>query len=874
MLLLSRHWQALSLVCMLILGLNSPTQASPTTNVYNVGPQTTQAYLGQYLFLLSEETPLTLDDVLTPERQAQFKQVEQAEPNLGFVDGGYWFRLHLRDPQLKAGATSDWYLELDYPFLDHIEVYSPTTNGLFSQQIVGDKYPFLSRDIDLSSYLFPITLASGETQTYYFRVRTTTSLQFPLAIWAHQSYVEHSAVKQYWLGAFYGVMLVMILYNFFVYLSVRDNAYVLYILYITSVMITNLIISGVAFQHLWPNSPDIANIAFALSSPITLLLGLLFTRSFLQTSHYGAGIDRTIKIVAALCALYLVAPFVLSQHLSTVFAVFIPIPVGLLIVGTGLYGVIIRDRRAYIFTLAWSALIAGFIARALMQFEILPTLFITQYASQIGTTAETILLSLALADRINSEKAQKIAAVQAALNAVEKQQETEQKLVYQSYHDQLTGAPNRLQCLQRLQEIVLTANPLSEKYLVCTVHLNNFHDINFTLGHQAGDQILIEAVQNLDAELSEWRGIQKLNVDGEADAYIGIMEGVYLAFILRGDINTDEQKAVEKLIKKLAQPFHFNDMVLDLGGHIGVTCWPSDDLSSEGLMRKAMIAVRAAKWSKLPLVCYDANIDKYSESRLSLMGELITAIEKNELVLHYQPKIDVQTGQVVSMEALVRWQHPKHGLLSPDHFIDIAESTGIIQPLTDWVINAALDFCGHLRANGNDLSVAVNISVRNLLNKGFCESVIASIQQKAFPARKLILEVIESAVIEDMDQAIQTLESLECFGVKMALDDFGTGYSSLSYLKKLPVHELKIDRSFVTDLLTNKEDLAIVEASIAIAKQFNLRTVAEGIEDEQTLTQLKSMGCDIAQGYHIQRPLPADKFEEWLAQQKVAQLMN
>lgn len=860
----------------LILNASSVSHASSSFTTFDVNLNTEHAQLGQYLTLLAEQQDLTLEEVLQPARQNQFESIADAEPNLGFVDGGYWFRLQLRDPQLAHGSNSEWYLELDYPFLDHVEVHIPNSanSGSFSQKVVGDLYPFDQRDMHLNSYVFPIALEGPEVHTFYFRVKTTTSLQFPLAIWSHQSYVEHSATKQYWMGAFYGVMLVMILYNFFIYLSVRDSAYIFYILYISSVTVTNLVISGAAFQHLWPNSPTLANIAFATSSPLTLLTGILFTRSFLNTQNYGAGIDRTLKILAACCVAFLISPWVLSQHLSTVIAVFIPMPIGLVIIATGIYGVIRGDRRAYIFALAWGVLISGFITRALMQFDVLPTVFITQYASLIGTTAETILLSLALADRINTEKAEKIVAVQASLDAAKKQQDTERELVYQSYHDQLTSAPNRLMCVQRLREITQAADKTNDKLLICTVHLNNFHDINFTLGHQAGDQILIEAVQNLDAELSEWKGIQKLNFSGEADAFIGIMEGVYLAFILRCDIDTDEQKSVQKLIKKLAQPFHFNEMALDLGGHIGLTTWPSDDTSAEGLIRKAMIAVRAAKWSKLPLVCYDTNIDKYSESRLSLMGELITAIENDELVLHYQPKIDLQTGQVVSMEALVRWQHPKHGLLSPDHFIDIAESTGIIQALTDWVVHSALTFCNRLRANGNDLSVAVNVSVRNLLNERFCESVIESIQKESFPARKLILEVIESAVIEDMNQAIQTLETLGRFGVKMALDDFGTGYSSLSYLKKLPVHELKIDRYFVTDVLTNKEDYAIVETSLAIAKQFDLRTVAEGIEDQQTLIALKEMGCDIAQGYHIQKPLPEEKFETWLAEQQVAQLSS
>ncbi len=831
--------------------------------VVTLKPQGTALHLGKHLSYLPETEILDIDSIRLAKWQARFQAVPGEDPNFGFVDGAYWFRLPVHDPE-GLSRDGSWYLELDYPFLDHIEYYYPDANGHYRKMLMGDAYPFDIRDIHLHSYIFPIRLATTEPAAVYFRIKTSTSLQLPLALYSDTKLLEKSAQKLYWLGIFYGIMLVMILYNFFVYLSVRDIAYVHYILYIATILITNMVISGVANQFLWPHSPDMANVAFALIAPTSMFFALCFTRSFLGTKDYGHGIEKLLSGLSLFCLAALSFPFLLGQHLSTVMAVFLPIPICLAIVATGIYGVYKRERRAYFFTAAWGFLITGFIARALLQFDILPNVLLTQYGTQLGATAEVILLSLALADRINTEKADRIEAVEAALEATEEKRKTEQALVFQNFHDPLTGAPNRLLCTQRLSDIIVGDTSEHNKLLVCTVHLNNFHDINFTLGHQAGDQILIQALRNLDKELSGWPGIKALSMAHESPAYIGVMEGVYFAFVLSCSLADDERKIIEGLIKKLAQPVLFNDMTLDLGGNIGIASWPQDDHSAEGLLRKSMIAVRAAKWSKLPIVSYDAHIDQYSESRLSIMGELINALDNHELSLHYQPKINLQQNRVESIEALIRWQHPKHGLLTPSHFIDIAESTGVIQRISEWVIDQGLGYCASLRRQGMDLSIAINISVRNLLNESFADEVIEALQRHQFPAEKLVLEVTESAVIEDMHQTLVTLDILSSYGVNLSLDDFGTGYSSLTYLKKLPIHELKIDRSFVTDMLRNNEDRVIVETTMAIAHQLGLRVVAEGIEDQTTLLTLRDMACDLGQGFFVQQPIPGDALTQWL----------
>jgi diguanylate cyclase (GGDEF)-like protein len=839
--------------------------------VLDIDGKIEEVSLGPFLQFQVEEEGIVYPEgiIRNKDFNSAFRPIPNPEANFGYVTQAHWFKLSLRNKQLAVDDSQKLYLELDYPFLDEVQLLYIDENGEYIKEIVGDTYPFNARPIDLPSFVLPINLNGDRIHHFFFRVKSSTSIQMPLTLWSETAFIEHSAINQYWLGAFYGVMLALLLYNAFIYFSVRDRAYALYMFYLAFVILTNLVITGIAFQKFWPDSPAIANLGFPISSAITAFFALQFTRSFLNTKEYGAHIDSLIQGLSGFSLLMLVFPFAIGQFYSTVIAVFIPIVVCLLVLIAGLYGLLNKSRRALFFVAAWGCLVVGFVARALMQFDLLPNIFVTQYGTHIGSIAEIILLSLALADRINIEKAEKLEAVNEKLFALTKKQEAEKELLYQSFHDQLTGLPNRSLYVKCLKEKIDVLDPEKNKLVVCTVHFSSFHDINFTLGHESGDKVLVQVTDKLSKEVSTYPGICSFGAYDEQESYIGMMEGVNFSFMLQIDPAIDEHKVLEPLVEKLSHPFQFQDMLLDLGAQIGVTTWPGDDTTSDGLTRKSMIAVRAAKWSKLPLMSYDPHIDKYSEVRLSVMGELLKAIKNDELVLHYQPKIDLKTGMVVSMEALVRWQHPKRGLLGPGDFVDIAESTGIIQPMTHWIMDHAIEFCSGLRRDGYDLSVAVNISVRNLLSEQLVPKALEAAEKWFFPKDKLILEVVESVMIDDMEQASNTLSSLRDNGIRLALDDFGTGYSSLTYLKKLPIQELKLDRSFVTHLMDSKDDEVIVETTIAIAKQLKLKVIAEGIEDQATLMKLKDIGCDIGQGYHIQRPVPAEAFRAWLETQQV-----
>jgi EAL domain-containing protein (putative c-di-GMP-specific phosphodiesterase class I) len=277
-----------------------------------------------------------------------------------------------------------------------------------------------------------------------------------------------------------------------------------------------------------------------------------------------------------------------------------------------------------------------------------------------------------------------------------------------------------------------------------------------------------------------------------------------------------------------------------------------------------------AKETHAGFVLFDPTQDQHSPRRLALLGELRRAIEVEELILHYQPKVDAHSGQVLGVEALVRWQHPTHGLVPPGEFIPLAERTGLITPLTHYVLDAALHQCRDWRRAGHELPVAVNVSARRLLDLDFPDEVAAAIATWEVSARLLVIEITESTIMADPTHAIQILGRLNEMGVQLSIDDFGTGYSSMAYLKTLPVHELKVDRSFVAQMTSDSRDAVIVHSTIDLGRNLGLRVVAEGVEDSLTLQHLDLLGCHAVQGYHVSRPVAPDDLISWLEQQQAA----
>jgi diguanylate cyclase (GGDEF)-like protein len=421
---------------------------------------------------------------------------------------------------------------------------------------------------------------------------------------------------------------------------------------------------------------------------------------------------------------------------------------------------------------------------------------------------------------------------------------------HEARHDPLTGLGNRLALSLRHESLRRSPEPTEALILL---DLDGFKAVNDTLGHQAGDQLLVQVARTLSSLVRPTDLVARLGGDEFA--------------LLLGGPQTRETalRTARHVVDGLAKHgFAVEGVSLDVHASAGVALRPDDADDAAGLLQRADVAMYQAKSRGCGVVAYDVDQDPHDVPKLQLLAQLRYAIDHDELVLHYQPKVDLQTGQVRGIEALVRWQHPDRGLLPPDDFVPMAEHTALIHSLTSWVLDRACRQAVAWDAEGTSLAVAVNISPRSLLNGDLPALVLKVLTTSGLPPRLLELEITETAMVVDPDGAQLALQQLRTMGVRVSLDDFGTGYTSMALLQTLPVTALKIDRAFVTGMLASRDDSAVAESLISLANRLGLEVVAEGVETADVVDRLRTLGCDQAQGFHLAYPMPAEQVADWL----------
>ncbi|MGW6944599.1 putative bifunctional diguanylate cyclase/phosphodiesterase [Streptomyces xanthophaeus] len=417
--------------------------------------------------------------------------------------------------------------------------------------------------------------------------------------------------------------------------------------------------------------------------------------------------------------------------------------------------------------------------------------------------------------------------------------------------DPLTGLPNRQWLLERAWSALDEAERSGTRSALVLIDLDRFRAVNDTLGHLAGDRLLLQIADRLRQALPE---------DAEA-ARLGGDEFAVLLPV--ADSTTSAQRVARHLVAELSSPLDLDGLTLVLEASAGLAVFPDHALDAEGLLRRADVAMYQAKRDRTGVEVYESKRDSNTPDRLGLLGDLRRALDAGEVELHYQPKVRFD-GQVAGLEALVRWVHPERGRVSPDEFIAIAETSGLMPHLTEYVLETALAQVARWRAQGLKVPVAVNVSPRDVHTPGFAGAVAARLARHGVPASGLQLEITEHVLLEDPQRAADTMAGLTGHGVKMSLDDFGTGYSSLVHLRRLPVSELKIDRSFVGRLAVDAQDAEIVRCTVDLAHSLGLLVVAEGVEDDETWERLRDLGCDAVQGWLVAAAMPPQEATAWL----------
>ena len=423
-------------------------------------------------------------------------------------------------------------------------------------------------------------------------------------------------------------------------------------------------------------------------------------------------------------------------------------------------------------------------------------------------------------------------------------------LTHQAHHDSLTGLPNRFRFEAELAGL-LDDRVGTAQHAVLLLDLDNFKQINDTLGHGAGDQVLRLTAQRLRGALRKHDTVARLGGDE-------------FAVILPDTERLGAMAMAKRLTHALQGTFRIDDRQLSSGASIGIALVPGDGDEKGELLRCADVAMYVAKRSPDRQAFYDAALDEHHVSNLTIVHDLREAIERGTLALHYQPKYALGERRMSGVEALLRWHHPVHGMVPPDRTVALAERHGLIDELALWVLDTALRQCQRWRDAGFDLDVAVNLSVVNLHDPTFPARVDTALQACGLTPASLVIELTESVMMVDTVRAQGTLDALRASGITLSVDDYGTGHSSLSCLRRLPVQELKLDRSFLTDVCDGGKDAVIVEATLDLARNLGLSLVAEGVEDAATLAHLQGIGCDRVQGFFLCRPLPAEELTERL----------
>lgn len=425
-------------------------------------------------------------------------------------------------------------------------------------------------------------------------------------------------------------------------------------------------------------------------------------------------------------------------------------------------------------------------------------------------------------------------------------------LQHQAMYDGLTNLPNRALFSDRFQQAIYHGRRNNQTFALLSLDLNGFKEINDTLGHQAGDHVLQVVADRLRTSLRESDTVARMG----GDEFTVLLTNVH---------GTDGVATVcKKLVRTLDEPIDYGGQQIEASASLGAAVYPDHGEDATDLLRASDVAMYHAKHGQTGYKLYDRKLRDTASNRVVMKHEIRDAIDKHELVLHYQPRIDFRTGMINGVEALVRWNHPRLGLLYPDKFIEQAEESGFIKPLTEYVLREALRQCEKWNDMGLNLAVSVNISAINVQDPKFPAKLAELLAEVKVDAHQLELEITETAVMAEPVRAIECITQLHELGLQVAVDDFGTGYSSMAYLKELMVAKIKIDRSFVRDMANNHGDAVIVRSTVELGHNLGLKVIAEGVENQVVWERLKELGCDDAQGFHMGKPIDADELLTWI----------
>lgn len=780
-----------------------------------------------------------------------WQRIRQTNINLGYQTATVWLKFNLTNTTDQSLVKL---IDINYPLLDYVTLFEIKNNRTNTLSETGDSLPFNTRNIKHPNFVSVVTLKPKSTQQYILKIKSNAPIQSEVIVWEPDDFQAYYRSKASLTFLYLGMLLSAALFNLVVFIFIKENTYLAYGLYAAVFSLLMASQDAILFEYIFPNHPQYHNWAQLILGCLAISLTTIFNLLFLQLDPKTKG--KSLYLMSFVPLFILASGFLVSF----VFAIKAAIISTLLILPAcffvGLYHSKNNINRLF-YLIAWTWFIIGIIVFALARLGFIPFSTFTNHAIQIGSTLELLTFAIALARRLHSEKETRIQAQQIIIDSSRQSAKLQQELLYNATHNEVTGLPNRNSFSQWIENHIDTQQP----FTVVLMRLSRIAELDKTLGRDISNYALEQFAMSLNSEVQNHSNIECL--DHSENFYVANLSNSTLGFVV-SNIKIDTLKDLLcKLNNRLNTPIIINEMEIDPWVITGHASYPRDGQIAQTLLRNAGIALDYANQSENHISSYRKSIDTYDERRLSLVNELKTAIAQNHMQLHYQPLVCAKTNNMIGAEALIRWPHAEYGMIMPDEFIEIAEQTGIIQALSLWVIRSAIQQLQNWKKLTPDFLMSINISAHNIQDSDFIKAVSILIKDKEELAKNIILEITETQMMVDTHHALKNLWALNELGFNIAIDDFGTGYSNLGYLKKLPANELKIDKTFILNLEDDKQNQVLVQTAIQMAHNLGMSVVAEGVESERSYILLKSMGCDLCQGYHFSRPVPVDQFERF-----------
>ena len=846
-------WTRLFLTLLIVFPI-SLTQAMPVNDMSGQ-PQLKDVALEYF-----EDVEATLSIAQVKELPAdQWHYIDKGGVNWGYSRSQYWVRFALHNSEDKRDS---FVVEVGYPQLDQVGFFLFNGDTLEKTQLIGDRISFYPREIDHPNFLLRVPLEPGEVRTVYIRTKTEGAMQYPLRVWREKAFFEAANQETKLHFFYYGVITVMILMNFAVFVMLREVTYLFYAMALLGNLTFFFCLRGFFAQLIFTTHPWVQHQAMLLSIPTLSLFSILFVRTFINTATITPRLDTALRVLAAISLINLIASLFLPYGVSIRISAFLAAPLWALLIVVGPVAWWRGSRPAIYFTLAWSTLTTGFVVTMAHKFGILSNTFWADYGMQIGSGIEASILTVALAERLYQEREEKVKAQMRSLKEGRERREAQMQLIQMALHDPVTRLPNRNLFEMAIYDRI--RHDPQQTYLIVLMRMTRFAEINKTLGLVHGESLARLIGQRTNQLASKLDGLQTIEESGDTVYWVCACDNDTLGLLVAGEVTSARVKAYNRFMAEIAEPFEYQGLNIEAGAAFGVSAYPKNGRDATQLIRHAHVALENARRRDPPLSFYSPRQDVYDQRRLTLLTDLRQALRDNTPTLYYQPKISLKTNEVVGVEALMRWLNDSGEFIPPDEFIPLAEKTGVIRELTRWVVRRALEDFKELEMLGFVPSVSVNISAKNLMEPDLDRYLKDELERLSLSKQSLVLELTETAIMEDPEFGLTALNKLSAEGMVVAVDDFGSGYSSLSYLKQLPAREIKIDRALICDISEKDSSRIIVETTINMCHSLGYKVVAEGVEDEEILKLLKDMGCDIAQGFHISRPMCFKALKHWL----------